>query len=71
MEVTDLDKPMFDMSDASLAKLVRWREQQLTNVGFALLSARLIAVRRDIDLHQVVDMVKAGCPPHVAMEVVL
>ena len=71
MDSTDLDKPMFDMADDAQAKVVHWRESQLVRAGFALLAARVVAIRRDIDLHQVVDMVMAGCPPHVAMEVVL
>jgi len=71
MDTDLLDKPMFNMADVAQAKIVRWRERQLTGVGFALLPARVLAVRRDVDLHAVVDMVNRGCPPHVAMEVVL
>lgn len=65
------EQPMFDLSDPPQLKVAAWREQQLTKNGVGLLDARLIAVRRDIDIAVCVRMLTGGCTPTQLKEIVL
>jgi hypothetical protein len=57
--------------DPPQRKVITWRMRELMRHGVPELTARMIAGRRDIDLHDTVAMLKAGCPPHVVKEIVL
>ena len=50
-------------------KVERWRAEALEKVGYDLISARELAVRPDIDLHRAIELVEAGCPPALALEI--
>ena len=50
-------------------KVERWRAEALEKVGYDVLSARELAPRPDIDLHQAIALVEAGCPPALALEI--
>jgi hypothetical protein len=52
-------------------RVERWRVEALEKVGYDLESARQLAARNDIDLHQAVELVEAGCPPGVALRILL
>jgi hypothetical protein len=62
---------MYDLSDPPQLKVVGWRERQLERAGMPLLNARLLAARRDIDLHEALDMLGAGCPHYLVSEILL
>jgi hypothetical protein len=50
------------------AKQVRqWRLEQFLAAGYDLPDARRLARCQDVDLHQAVDLVRAGCPPELAV----
>jgi hypothetical protein len=50
-------------------KVERWRAEALEKVGYDVISARELATRPDIDLHQAIELVEAGCPPALALEI--
>jgi hypothetical protein len=52
-------------------KVVRWRAEALEKVGYDPESALQLAARPDVDLHRAVGLVEAGCPPEVALKILL
>jgi hypothetical protein len=48
-----------------------WRAQALERAGYPADAAVAIAARHDIDLHQAVDLLEAGCPLELALRIVL
>jgi len=57
--------------ETEAAKVERWRAEALAKVGYDLESALKLACRPDIDLHQAVELVEAGCPPELALRILL
>ena len=53
------------------ADVVEWRFSQLTRSGFAAEDAIRLATRLDVDLHQAADLVARGCPPSLALRILL
>jgi hypothetical protein len=51
--------------------IVMWRLDQLRRAGFELADARVVATQRDIDLHAALDLVRRGCPPAIALRILL
>jgi hypothetical protein len=66
-----VDGPFFDLSDPPQLKLVGWRERELHRAGVPLMNARILAARRDVDLHRALDMLGAGCPHYLVSEILL
>jgi len=52
-------------------KVERWRAEALEKVGYDLDSALQLAARPDVDLHRAVDLVESGCPPELALQILL
>jgi hypothetical protein len=46
-----------------------WRQEQLEEAGFPRLIAYGIATRLDIDYHQAIDLLRQGCKPTEAAEI--
>jgi hypothetical protein len=51
--------------------IVAWRREQLSRVGYSDFDAEMLALRKDVDLHVAVDLVARGCPPPLAVEILL
>ena len=51
--------------------IVMWRLDQLRRAGFELADARVVATQRDIDLRAALDLVGRGCPPAIALRILL
>lgn len=51
--------------------IVAWRREQLTSVGYSDWDAEVIATRTDVDLHVAVGLVAHGCPPALALRILL
>jgi hypothetical protein len=49
--------------------IVDWRLEQLVDAGYGADDALLLAVRRDVDLHQAVGLLRNGCPVEVALQI--
>lgn len=52
-------------------RIERWRAEELERAGYEPTSAARIAVRHDIDLHRAVDLLGRGCPPDLALKILL
>ena len=52
-------------------KVVSWRLQVLTEAGYSGEPAERIAERVDVDLHRAVAMIRLGCSPRLAAEILL
>ena len=50
--------------------VARWRRDQLAQSGFPEALAQQLAVDPRIDLHEVIELVERGCPPHLAVRIV-
>jgi hypothetical protein len=56
---------------ATAEEVLAWRFEQLVQAGYATHEARLVAPRRDIDLHQALELVARGCPNDLALSILL
>ena len=52
-------------------RIERWRAEELVRAGFEPAAASLLAGRADVDLHDAIDLVRRGCPPAVAFDILL
>jgi hypothetical protein len=48
-----------------------WREKELLRVGYPSEEARVMAMRRDIDLHEALKLVENGCDPRLAFGILM
>jgi hypothetical protein len=48
-----------------------WRVEELVRAGYAESAARTIAQRTDVDLHRAVDLLRNGCSPELALNILL
>ncbi len=52
-------------------KVERWRAETLEKVGYDIVSAYELAARSDVDLHRAIELVESGCPPELALRILL
>ena len=52
-------------------RIERWRSDELERAGYDPRSAAELARRHDVDLHRAVDLLKGGCPPDLALKILL
>jgi len=52
-------------------RLVAWRREQLRGAGYAEWDAEQLAEHVDVDLHVALDLVARGCPPSLAVQILL
>ena len=52
-------------------RITRWRTEELVRAGFEPAAASLIAARLDVDLHDATDLLRAGCSPELALQILL
>jgi hypothetical protein len=57
--------------DDEVELVLEWRLEQLERAGFRGQVVVDLAERRDIDLHEALGLVKAGCPPALAAKILL
>jgi len=55
--------------DSRAEELTEWRERCLAAAGFDRELARSLAAQSGVDLHQVLALVDAGCPPRLAARI--
>ncbi len=58
-------------ADTETERVERWRAEALERAGYDTESALELAARNDIDLHQAIELVEAGCPPDIAARILL
>ena len=52
-------------------RIERWRAEELERAGFEPAAASLLAGRMDVDLHYATDLLRHGCAPQLALEILL
>jgi hypothetical protein len=57
--------------EAESERIERWRAEELERAGYEPRAAARLAVRPDIDLHLAVDLLGRGCPPDLALKILL
>jgi hypothetical protein len=51
--------------------VLRWRFEELTRAGFEAGSAMILASHVEVDLHDATSLIRRGCPPETAMQILL
>jgi hypothetical protein len=54
---------------ATMEDVVAWRYEQLLDAGYERCRARILARRRDVDLHRAIELVENGCPDELAFSI--
>lgn len=57
--------------ETELERIEHWREQELQRAGYDPSSAACLAATHDVDLHRAVELIESGCPPEVALRILL
>jgi hypothetical protein len=52
-------------------RIVRWRAEELERAGYEPTAASLLAGRSDVDLHYAIDLLRNGCAPELALQILL
>jgi hypothetical protein len=53
------------------ARVDAWRLEVLLEAGYQPHRAELLAARHDVDLHEAISLLKAGCPQRTALQILL
>jgi hypothetical protein len=59
------------ITESELDRIVRWRSGELERAGYSPDGAAALAARLEVDLHEAIDLVKRGCPPDIAVKILL
>ena len=57
--------------DTELERVEGWRREELERAGYPADVAEQLAARHDVDLHSAIDLVERGCPPEIAVRILL
>jgi hypothetical protein len=57
--------------DTEREKIERWRAGELERAGYDASAAALLAGRADVDLHHAIDLLRNGCSPELALQILL
>ena len=52
-------------------RIERWRAEELERAGYEASAASLLASRMDVDLHYAIDLLRNGCQPELALQILL
>lgn len=52
-------------------RIERWRAGELERAGYERAAAAVLAARLDVDLHYAIDLLRAGCEPELALQILL
>ena len=52
-------------------RIERWRAEELERAGYEASAASLLASRADVDLHYAIDLLRNGCAPELALQILL
>ena len=59
------------VEDTEIEKIQRWRAEELERAGYGTRAAGRLAARQDIDLHRAIELLDQGCPPELAVKILL
>jgi hypothetical protein len=57
--------------ETELERIERWRADELMRAGYEAEQAMALAVRLDVDLHRAAELIKNGCSPALALQILL
>ena len=57
--------------ETELERIERWRAEELERAGYEPAAAALVATRLDVDLHYAIDLLRNGCAPELALQILL
>ena len=60
-----------EIVETELERVERWRVEALIRAGYEPAGAADLAARIDIDLHTATDLLERGCPPELALQILL
>jgi hypothetical protein len=60
-----------DIVETEAERVERWRADELIRAGFDPDSALKLAARQDVDIHRAAQMLERGCPPELAVQILL
>ena len=49
----------------------QWRAEELERAGYPAQAAAELAMRTDVDLHRAAELIKQGCSPELALQILL
>jgi len=52
-------------------RVERWRTDELIRVGFEPDAATVLAAEPEVDLHRAIELIEQGCPPDLALRILL
>jgi hypothetical protein len=58
-------------SETEQERIQRWRAGELERAGYEPAAAALLASRLDVDLHHAIDLLRNGCAPELALQILL
>jgi hypothetical protein len=57
--------------ETEMERVERWRAEALERAGYDEASAAMLAARHDVDLHRAIELLEQGCPPGIALRILL
>ena len=60
-----------EVLESELERVERWRAELLLRSGYDPVAAAGLAARLDVDLHAAIDLLARGCPPDLALRILL
>ena len=60
-----------DIVETEAERVERWRADELIRAGYDPDSAAKLAARPDIDMRRAAQMLEQGCPPELALQILL
>ena len=60
-----------EIVETELERVERWRAQELERAGYDHEGAAKLAARADVDLHAAIGLLERGCPPELALRILL
>jgi hypothetical protein len=52
-------------------QVVAWRREQLRRAGCRRFEAEVLARELKVDLHEAVELLERGCPPRIALNILI
>jgi hypothetical protein len=70
-EEADMSTTEVTIVEAENERVEQWRAEELERAGYEPATAAMLAIRTDIDLHHATYLVQHGCPPELALRILL
>lgn len=67
MDVTAVE----EIVETELERVERWRTEELLRAGYDPVAATDLGSRMDVDLHGAIELLERGCPPELAVRILL